>query len=502
MGLLRRLFWWFGRRVRQGAGGGGLGALSQVGRSRTKIYDTSRPRTTFADVAGYEGVKQEVSEVVDYLRRPDRYRRAGAVGPKGVLMLGPPGSGKTLVARAVAGEADVPFLSVDASSFVEMFVGVGASRVRDLFEEARKRAPAIVFVDELDAVGQKRSAGGGGAAGSNSEREQTLHQLLAEMDGFEPASGVVVMAATNRPEILDEALLRPGRFDRHVMVPLPNRDERRAILSVHAKGKTMAGDVDFDVVARMTPGFSGADLSHLVNEAAIRAVRNDRAEIRHGDFVEARDRVLLGRRDETNALLPDEQRAVAVHEGGHALVATLVEHADPVERVTILPAGQALGSTEQLPEDERHLRFAGHLEDTLAVRLGGRAAETIVFGQVSTGSANDLANATTIATKMVREYGMSHAIGPVGFSDGGPGFLGDGQLGQRPYAEATQRRIDEEVAIMLRAAGERAENLLRGHRHALDRLADRLVDEETVDGDTVAAIAREASPTPEGSAGR
>lgn len=491
--LIVGLFVWIGRSARQGMGGGGLGGLGKVGKSKANIYETSYPSTTFADIAGYDGVKQEVSEVVDYLRRPQRYRAAGAVGPKGILMLGPPGSGKTLVARAVAGEAEVPFLSIDASSFVEMFVGVGASRVRDLFEEARKRAPAIIFVDELDAVGQKRAGGGGGTPGSNSEREQTLHQLLAELDGFELSSGVVVMAATNRPEVLDEALLRPGRFDRHVTVPLPDKAERRAILAVHTKGKKLSDDIDFDVLARMTPGFSGADLGHLVNEAAIRAVRGERTELLQEDFTGARDRVLLGRQDETNALLPDEQRAVAVHEGGHALVAVLTGHPDPVVKVTILPGGQALGSTEQLPENERHLRFEGYLRDTLAVRLGGRAAELLAFGEASTGAANDLTNATQLATKMVREFGMSAAIGPIGFADGSGSFVGDGQMAGRPYAESTQRRMDDEVASLLREAENRAYDLLQRHWPALERLAERLVDEETVEGETVRALAAETA---------
>lgn len=495
LGLIIGLFVWIGRRARQGMGGG-LGGLGKVGQSKANIYETSHPSTRFSDVAGYEGVKQEVMEVVDYLRNPRRYRSAGAVGPKGILMLGPPGTGKTLVARAVAGEAGVPFLSIDASSFVEMFVGVGASRVRDLFSEARKRAPAIIFVDELDAVGQQRG-GGGGMAGSNSEREQTLHQLLSELDGFEPSSGVVVMAATNRPEVLDQALLRPGRFDRHVTVPLPSKDERRAILRVHEHGKTLAGDVDFDLIARMTPGFSGADLAHLINEAALRAVRDHRTEVRQDDLVEARDRALLGRRDESNALLEDEKQIVAAHEGGHALVAVLVEHPDPVAKVSILPAGQALGATEQLPEAERHLRFERYLQDTLAVRLGGRAAELLFFGQGSTGAANDLANATQMATKMVREYGMSSALGPIGFASSAPDYVGDGQLHGRPYADATQRRIDEEVADLLRRAEDRAYELLRRRRSALERLAGTLAEQETIDGDVVRRIARETPPIEE-----
>jgi cell division protease FtsH len=462
-----------------------LGAIGGVGRSRGRVYDADRPSTTFADVAGYEGVKREVSEVVDFLKNPDRYRRAGATGPKGVLMVGPPGTGKTLIARAVAGQASVPFISVTGSSFVELFVGVGASRVRDLFAEARKRAPSIIFIDEIDAIGQRR----GGQVISNDERDQTLNQLLSEMDGFDPATGVVVMAATNRPEVLDPALLRPGRFDRQVVIPLPTQRERRAILEVHTKGKQLGPDVDLDVVARGTPGFSGADLANLVNEAAIAAVRAGREVLAAVDFSEARDRILLGRRESSNALLPDEKRAVAVHESGHALVAALSEHGDPIAKVTILPSGQALGVTEQLPVDERHLYSEGYLKDSLAIRLGGRAAELLVFGESSTGASNDLAGATDLATRMVREFGMSKELGPVGFSSGSPMYLGGGEeVRSRPYAEATQRVIDQEVAGLLREAERRALSVLGEHRSALDQLADLLLERETVDGTDVDEI--------------
>ena len=461
-----------------------LGAIGGVGRSRGRVYDTDRPSTTFADVAGYEGVKREVTEVVDFLKNPDRYRRAGAMGPKGVLMVGPPGTGKTLIARAVAGEAGVPFISVTGSSFVEMFVGVGAARVRDLFNDARKRAPAIIFVDEIDAIGQRR----GGQVVANDERDQTLNQLLAEMDGFDPTTGVVVIAATNRPEVLDPALLRPGRFDRQVVIPLPTQRERRAILEVHSKGKKLGVDVDLDVVARGTPGFSGADLANLVNEAAIYAVRAGRDTLQAVDFAEARDRILLGRRESSNALLPDEKRAVAVHEGGHALVAALSKHADPVAKVTILPAGQALGVTEQLPVDERHLYSEGYLKDSLAIRLGGRAAELLVFGEGSTGAANDLAGATDLATRMIREFGMSKELGPIGFSSGSPMYLGGEEVRSRPYAEATQRVIDQEVSALLRDAERRAMDLLSEHRDALDRLTQLLIERETVDGTDVDEI--------------
>jgi cell division protease FtsH len=473
------LFVYLGRSARRQ-----LAGMGGIGRARSRVFDAERPDTTFGDVAGYEGVKREVAEVVDFLKHPDRYRRAGAVGPKGVLMVGPPGTGKTLLARAVAGEAHVPFISVTGSSFVELFVGVGAARVRDLFAEARKRAPSIVFIDEIDAIGQRR----GGQFVSNDERDQTLNQLLAELDGFDVATGVVVMAATNRPEILDPALLRPGRFDRQVVIPLPTQHERRAILQVHARGKQLGPDVELDVVARGTPGFSGADLANLVNEAAIFAVRAGREVLSAYDFAEARDRILLGRRDSSNALLPDEKRAVATHEAGHALVAAVSEHGDPVAKVTILPAGQALGVTEQLPIDERHLYTEGYLKDSLAIRMGGRVAEQLVFGQSSTGASNDLAGATDLAMRMVREFGMSQALGPVGFASGSPMFLGGEEVRSRPYAEATQRVIDQEVAKLLREAEDRAAVLLSEHRDALDRLTELLLERETVDGTDVDGV--------------
>jgi cell division protease FtsH len=482
LAIIVGLFWWTGRAARRQLAG--LGGIAGIGRSRGKLFDTERPDTTFADVAGYEGAKREVTEVVDFLKHPERYQRAGAVGPKGVLMVGPPGTGKTLLARAVAGEAGVPFISVTGSSFVEMFVGVGAARVRDLFADARKRAPSIVFIDEIDAIGQRR----GGQLISNDERDQTLNQMLAELDGFDPATGVVLIAATNRPEVLDPALLRPGRFDRQVVIPLPTRRERREILAVHIGGKVLGPDVDLDVVARATPGFSGADLANLINEAAIFAVRAGRQVIEAVDFAEARDRILLGHRDSSNALLPDEKHSVAVHESGHALVATLSEHGDPVAKVTILPAGQALGVTEQLPVDERHLQSEGYLKDSLAIRMGGRAAERLVLGEISTGASNDLAGATALATRMVREFGMSTALGPVGFGSGNPMYLGGEEISNRPYAEATQRVIDQEVAKLLREAEQRAITALSEHRDELDRLTELLMERETVDGTDVDRI--------------
>jgi cell division protease FtsH len=476
--LIIGVFVWIGRRSRKQ-----LGGIMGIGRSKAKVYDEERPLTRFADIAGYEGSKAEVMEVVDFLKHPERYARAGAVGPKGVLMVGPPGTGKTLLARAVAGEAGVPFFALSGSSFVEMFVGVGASRVRTLFADARKRSPSIIFIDEIDAIGGRRGPGG---FGSNDEREQTLNQLLSDMDGFEPGASVVVMAATNRAEILDEALLRPGRFDRTVEIPLPNRAERTAILVIHAKGKKLGPDVDLDAVSRGTPGFSGADLANLVNEAAICAVRADRDVLDAADFDSARDRLLIGRRDASNALLPEEKHAVAVHEAGHALVAALSQHADPVAKVTILPRGAALGVTEQLPESERHLYPQSYLTDSLAVRLGGRAGEIIVLGEPSTGASNDLAGATELATRMVREWGFSAELGPIGYGPEGPSR--DNPFAGRPYAEQTQRSIDQEVARLLREAEARATELLREHLDTFDQVIHLLLERETIDGADLAAI--------------
>jgi cell division protease FtsH len=477
-------FVWFARRGTQRASRGILG----IGASKAKVYDEERPSTRFSDVAGYEASKREVTEVVDFLKHPDKYVSAGATGPRGVLMVGPPGTGKTLLARAVAGEAAVPFFALTGSSFVELFVGVGASRVRELFASARKRAPSIIFIDEVDAIGQRR----GGSFMGHDEREQTLNQLLAEMDGFDVTTGVVVLAATNRPEILDPALMRPGRFDRQVEIPLPNQSERNAILANHARDKHLAPDVDLLAIARGTPGFSGADLANLINEAAIVAVRDGRDVISAVDLDEARDRILIGPRQASNALLPGEKRAVAIHESGHALVALCSEHADPVAKVTILPAGQSLGVTEQLPADERHLYSESYLRDSLAIRLGGRAAELIVLGEASTGAANDLAGATELATRMVRDWGFSPRLGPVGFNSGGPSYLGQDLLGNRPYAEGTQLVIDQEVSRILTEAVERATALLIERRDSLDAVIDLLLEKETINGDELMEVVRTA----------
>jgi cell division protease FtsH len=472
---------WMGFRRAQGQ----MSQLQGVGKSQADVIDTERPDTTFDDVAGYDEVRHEVTEVIDYLRDPERFHRVGARGPGGILMVGPAGTGKTLMARALAGEADVPFISASGSEFVEMLVGVGAARIRDLFSKARERQPAIVFIDELDSVGRKR--GSQASIGSNNEQEQTLNQLLKELDGFDSRQGVVIIAATNRPEMLDDALLRPGRFDRQVEIPLPKQSDRVEILRVHARGKPVADDVDLELVARGTPGFSGAQLENLMNEAAITAVRAERTEIRQEDLDEARERILLGKRQSSEVLRESERRRVAVHESGHALVAALAEDADPVAKVSILPTQQALGTTEQLPLEERRLASEGELHDSLAVRFGGRVAEALVFEDLSTGAANDLAGATELATRMVREFGFSEKFGPASYpsQDDGSGLAG---LQAKPYAEETQKQLDEEVARLLREAEERAEQLIAGHRDAFDQLVERLLEEEVLDGEAVYAL--------------
>ncbi len=480
LALIIGVFIYFSRKAQ-----GQMGSIMSIGRSKAKLYSTERPSTTFEDVAGYGGVKLEISEVVDFLKTPARFKDIGARIPKGILLVGPPGTGKTLLARAVAGEAGVPFMSVSGSDFMEMFVGVGASRVRDLFATARKQAPAIVFIDEIDSIGRKRGAGLGGG---HDEREQTLNQLLSEMDGFDPTEGIVVMAATNRPDILDAAILRPGRFDRQIVVPLPDLEERLPILQVHCKDKRVAPTVDLGLVARGTPGMSGADLANLVNEAALHAVRRGSKVIENVDFEASRDRVLMGQRRESLVLSDSEKERVAFHEGGHAVLAYVLPDADPVHKVTILPTGLALGVTMQLPMEERHIHPRQHIEDSLAVRMGGRAAELLVYGDLSTGASNDLVGNTELARKMVREWGMSDKIGPMAWGSQGQVFLGEDLMHTRDYSEHTSQIIDDEVEIILRTQEQRALEVLARHRGGLDALARALLDEETVDGETVARL--------------
>jgi cell division protease FtsH len=479
------IFWLMQRRAASQMGG-----IMSIGRSRAKTYTTERPGTTFADVAGYEGVKQEITEVVDFLKHPERFAEIGARIPKGVLLVGPPGTGKTLIARAVAGEAGVPFLSVTGSDFMEMFVGVGASRVRDLFQNARKLGRAIIFVDEIDSIGRKRGAGLGGG---HDEREQTLNQMLSEMDGFEATEGIVMMAATNRPDILDPALLRPGRFDRQVVVPLPEIDERRAILEVHCKSKRLASNADLDVVARGTPGMSGADLANLVNEAALFAVRDGSDEIRNSDFEQARDRVLMGQRRDSMALSEAEKEVIAYHEAGHAVCAAVLPNADPVHKVTILPIGMALGVTQQLPVDEKHIYRQDYIEDSLVVRMGGRVAEELVFGVISTGANNDLVGSTELARKMVSEWGMSTRVGPMAWGSSGQVFLGEDLIHTRDYSDETARVIDEETERILRVQEERCRETLRQHRKGLDLVARALLEHETIDGAEVTRLIKVAA---------
>ena len=490
IGLIILFFWWINRRAQ-----GQMGSMMSIGRSRAKTYSSELPGTTFDDVAGYEGVKQEIREVVDFLKDTEKFAEIGARVPKGILLVGPPGTGKTLIARAVAGEAGVPFLSVTGGDFMEMFVGVGASRVRDLFESARKMGKAIIFIDEVDSVGRKRGAGLGGG---HDEREQTLNQMLSEMDGFEPTEGIVMIAATNRPDILDPALLRPGRFDRQVVVPLPELEDRRQILEVHTKGKQVDDDVDLGVVARGTPGMSGADLSNLVNEAALTAVRtgNDRIHAEH--FEIARDRILMGQKRESMALTDAEKEAIAYHEAGHALCAAVLPTADPLHKVTIIPSGMALGVTMQLPEEERHLYRQDYIEDTLVVRMGGRIAEQMVFGVFSTGASNDLVGATELARKMVREWGMSEQIGPMAWDSQNHVFLGDDLMTSRDYSDETARVIDQEVQRILAQQESRCRDLLAEHRHALDLVARALLEHETIDGAEVARLVELAGSGPAG----
>jgi cell division protease FtsH len=460
--------------------GPGAGAMS-FGRSRHKIYDRKDLRTTFADVAGVDEAVEELREVVDFLKRPERYKRLGARIPKGVLLAGPPGTGKTLLARAVAGEAGVPFFYLSGSDFVELFVGLGAARVRELFEEAKSKAPCLVFIDELDTIGKARGGAGPAALGGHDEREQTLTQLLSEMDGFDSSGGVIIMAATNRPEVLDPALLRPGRFDRQIVVDRPDRRGRAAILAVHARRVALSPDVDLEVVAARTPGFAGAELANVINEAALLAARRNKREIGMSELDEAIDRVSMGLERRSRVITPDERKRVAYHELGHALVATGSPHADPVHRVSIVPRGvAALGVTQQLPADDRYLISQPELEDRLAVMMGGRAAERVVFGELSSGAANDLQQATALARRMVEQFGMSAKVGPVAISTVANFLDQDGQLEARSLRLIAQ--AEEEMKALLQRADERAVSYLTERRGALDRLADILLEREALEG--------------------
>jgi cell division protease FtsH len=479
LGVMVGIWMFLMRRV----GGGPTQALS-FGRSKHKIFDRKELKTTFVDVAGVDEAKAELVEIVDFLKNPKKYQRLGGRIPKGVLLVGPPGTGKTLLARAVAGEADVPFFTLSGSEFVEMFVGVGAARVRDLFEQAKDKAPCIIFIDELDAIGKSR-AGSTGFIGGHDEREQTLNQLLAEMDGFDSSKGVIIMAATNRPEVLDQALLRPGRFDRQVVVDKPDLRGREAILRLHARSVVLASGVDLGVIAARTPGFAGADLANIVNEAALLAARKEKNAVEMADFEEAIDRVVAGLEKKSRVLSEKERDIVAHHEMGHALVATSVPHADPVHKVTIIPRGiAALGMTYQLPTEERFLMTRSELEDRIAVLLGGRVAEELVYGEVSTGAHNDLERASEIARLMVTKYGMSERVGLATFGEHTPLFLkGTGMGGERDYSEETARTIDAEVRAILDRTHDRVRGMLTTKKAILVSAAQELKRTETLEGE-------------------
>jgi cell division protease FtsH len=468
--------------------GGGQGILA-VGRSGAKLYDRSKERTTFDDVAGAKAAKQELAEIVDFLRRPERFRRLGAEIPKGVLLVGPPGTGKTLLARAVAGEADVPFFSITGSDFMEMFVGVGPKRVRDLFEGAKRAAPSIIFIDELDAIGGRRGAGVW--VGGADERERTLNQLLSEMSGFEPSESVIVLAATNRPDVLDSALLRPGRFDRRVNVDLPTQGDRAQILRLHARRMTLAPDVDLDAVARGTPGFSGADLKNLLNEAALLAARREAERIAPEDLDEARDKVLLGLEREGLALTDRELRYLSYHEAGHAVLATVLPRTDPLHKVTIVPRGRAMGVTQQLPETERYIYEREYILDRMTVMLGGRAAEELMCQTFTSGAEDDLHQAVALARRMVVDWGMSEQLGPLVLERSAESaYLGVGLPEMRNYSEESARRADEATKSILDACYARALTLLRQHRASLTRIADRLLEVEELTGEEVVELVK------------
>jgi len=473
---------------RMGAGGPGGETFMSFGKSRAKIYSESDVKVTFNDVAGVEEAKEELMEVVEFLKHPDKFTKLGGRIPKGVLLVGPPGTGKTLLARAVAGEAKVPFFSMSGSEFVEMFVGVGASRVRDLFQQAVQKAPCIIFIDELDAIGRAR---GMGMAGAHEEREQTLNQLLAEMDGFDPRKGVIIISATNRPEILDQALLRPGRFDRHVLVDRPNIKDREDILKIHIRGVKLSKDVDIAVIAARTPGFVGADLANIVNEAALLAARKNKTEVDMTDFEAAIDRIVAGLEKKRRVMNKKEKEIVAYHESGHTIMAELLPTTDPVHRVSIVQRGiAALGYTLQLPTEDRHLMTKTELLDKLCVMLGGRAAEELVFGEVSTGAQNDLQRAANIARSMVTEYGMTEKFGPLTFEkERRPLFLDMGlPSGSKEYSEDTAREIDQEVKRIVDDMHKKVRELLTGNQERLKTLAVALLEKETIEGGEIRTI--------------
>jgi cell division protease FtsH len=482
-------FWFFIMRRSQQQVQGGAGGLFTFGQSKAKLYDVKRPKVTFADVAGLDNVKQELRESIEFLKDSSKYTKIGAKVPKGVLLIGPPGTGKTLLARATAGEASVPFYSISASEFIEMFVGVGASRVRDMFKKARATRPSIIFIDEIDAVGRTRGAGFGGG---HDEREQTLNQLLSEMDGFDPNEEVIVMAATNRPDVLDPALLRPGRFDKHIVVDRPGWKERKAILGIHVKNKALDGDVDLETVARGTPGMTGADLENLANQAALTALRRNENIVHMRDFEEARDTILMGIvREET--ITDTEKKITAYHEAGHALVARELPGTDPIYKVSIIPRGMAMGVTQLLPEEDRHYYPRAYLLNKLCVALGGRGAEKLVFNDVSSGAQSDLKEATSLAEKMVAQWGMSDKVGPMNLGRGEEHpFLGMELAQPKRYSDEMAWIMDQEIQRLLHEAESRALDILSKNRHILDPLATALLKEEILDKTQIDRIIAEA----------
>ncbi len=460
-------------------------ALS-FGRSRAKRLTDNMPKVTFEDVAGVEEAKQELEEVVEFLKHPEKFQALGAKIPKGVLLLGPPGCGKTLLARAIAGEAGVPFFHISGSDFVEMFVGVGASRVRDLFDQAKAHRPCLVFIDEIDAVGRHRGAGLGGG---HDEREQTLNQLLVEMDGFDPNIGVILIAATNRPDVLDPALLRPGRFDRRIVIDNPDAKGRKEILKVHTKGKPLTSDVDLDLLARRTPGFSGADLANLVNEAALLAARRNKTQISRSEFEDSVERVAMGPERKSRLIKDKEKRITAYHEGGHALVAKLLPDSDPVHKVTILPRGMAMGYVLSLPEDDRYMSSKSELLSKITMALGGRVAEEVVLGDITTGAESDLQYATELARRMICEFGMSENLGPLALGRRhGPVFLGRDLYEERNYSEEVAAQIDKEIRAIVEECYAKAKELIETNRDKLERIVVALLEKETIDGDELDAI--------------
>ena len=483
--------WIFFMRQMQAGGGKAM----SFGKSRAKLMTDSQEKVTFEDVAGIEEAKEELEEIVEFLRDPKKFTRLGGRIPKGVLLVGSPGTGKTLLARAIAGEADVPFFSISGSEFVEMFVGVGASRVRDLFVQGKKNAPCIIFIDEIDAVGRHRGAGLGGG---HDEREQTLNQLLVEMDGFESNEGVILISATNRPDVLDPALLRPGRFDRQVVVPIPDLKGREGIVKVHLKKKVVSKDVDATILARGTPGFTGADIENMINEAALMAARRGKDSVDMVDFEDAKDKVLMGAERKSMIISDEEKKITAYHESGHTLVAKLLPKTDPIHKVTIIPRGRALGLTQQLPEDEKHTYPKDYLLNNIAILMGGRAAEEIVLNMQTTGAGNDIEKASDLARKMVCDYGMNEDLGPLAFGKGEEQiFLGREISQHRDYSELTAQKIDDEVRNIVNGAYEKASKLIKDNVDTLHTMAKALLEKETLDGkaiDEIMGIKEEPAP--------